>query len=183
MKGVIFTEFIEMMEDLMGLEFTNKVIEDARLENDGAYTAIGTYSHQDMFKLMQSLSKYAGSSQEKLFRSYGEYLFYRIGDTYAKELAESPCAFSFIDKLEAIIKMEELKLNPKAKVSLLSASQKDKNTLEVLYSSNRKMGDLIEGILAGCIGHYPEVINIERELLEPDGSSVRFILKKEQHNE
>lgn len=183
MKGVIFTELIEMMEDLMGLDFTNKVIEDARLENDGAYTAVGTYSQQDMFKLMQSLSKYAGNSQEKLLKSYGEYLFYRLSTTYAKELAESPHAFSFLQKLKAIIRMEVLKFAPKARVPLISTRLKDKNTLEVLYSANQNMSDLIEGIILGCIGYYQEAISIERELSQPDGSSVRFILKKEQQNE
>lgn len=183
MKGVIFTELIEMMEDLMGLDFTNKVIEDAQLENDGAYTAVGTYSHQDMFKLMQSLSKHAGNSQEKLLKSYGEYLFYRLSTTFARELAESPHAFSFLQKLKPIIRMEVLKFSPKAKVPLISTRLEDKNILEVSYSSNQNMSDLIEGIMRGCIGYYQETISIERQLLEPDGSRVRFILTKEQHHE
>lgn len=183
MQGVIFTELIEMMEDLMGLDFTNKVIEDAHLDNEGAYTAIGTYPHQDMFKLMKSLSKYAGSSQENLLRSYGEYLFYRFSKPYAKELAESPNAFSFLQKLNDIVRMEVLKLDPKASVPLLSAKPIDVNTMEILYHSERKLGDLIEGLLTGCIGYYQEAIGIEREVLEPDGSRMKFLLRKKQANE
>lgn len=183
MQGVIFTELIEMMEDLMGLEFTNKVIEDARLDNEGAYTAIGTYPHQDMLKLMKSLSKFAGSSQEQLLRSYGEYLFYRFTKPYEKELADSPDAFSFLQKLNDIVRMEVLKLDPKASVPLISTKPIDANTLEILYRSERKLGDLIEGLLTGCAGFYQEAIDIERETLEPDGSRMRFVLRKKQPNE
>lgn len=178
MKGVIFTELIEMMEDLMGLDFTNKVIEDARLENEGAYTAIGTYPSQDMFRIMASLSKHAGNSQESLMKSYGEYLFYRIIETYKKELAECSDTFSFLQKLNDIVKMEVLKLNPKAALPHLKAKLLDKNSLEVLYKSEQKMADLIHGIMHGAAEHFRETIYIQREVPGEDGSRVKFLLKK-----
>lgn len=183
MKGIIFTELIEMMEDLMGLEFTNKVIEDARLENEGAYTAIGTYPPQDMFKIMASLSMHAGNTPESLMKSYGEYLFYRIIETHKKELTECCDTFSFLQKLNNIVKMEVLKLNPKATIPSIKAKLLDKSSMEVLYKSDQQMADLIHGIMSESAKHFRETINIQQELLGGNGSRVKFLLKKKAHNE
>lgn len=181
MKGVIFTELIEMIENLMGLKITNEIIEDAGLENQGAYTAAGTYPYQDLVKLMESLSKHSSTSKEKLLWSYGEYLFYRLTEEYAKKLSESPNAFDFIQQLEQIISMEILKYNPRVSQFMVRVIQQDKNTLEVLYDSEKRISQLIEGALAACIKSFPENISLERKDLTPDGSKVRFILKKVSH--
>lgn len=181
MKGVIYTELIEMIEDLLGLEMTNKIIEDARLENEGAYTAVGYYHHQDIIKLMDSISKNAGNSRENLLWSYGEYLFYRLNDMYKQELAACTDAFSFVESLAKIIRIEILKYNPGASVSLLQVIQKNADTLELLYSSDRRLSKLLEGILAACARHYPQTIRLQCTKLESDGSRVRFILTRQSH--
>jgi len=43
MKGIIFTEFLEMVEDRFSPEIADRIIEAADLPSGGAYTAIGTY--------------------------------------------------------------------------------------------------------------------------------------------
>ena len=178
MKGVLFTELIEMIEDLMGLEFTNKVIEDARLENEGAYTAIGTYSHQDLFKLLESFSKHAQNPQDKILIGYGECLFHRLSGSFQKELTAHPCAFSFILQLGGLIKMETLKLHPEAEMPTFYAQLLGADSMEFHYTSSRKLGDLVEGLLLGCIGYFNESISILREDLPAEGSRIRFFLQK-----
>lgn len=130
MKGVLFTELIEIVEDLMGPAFASKVIDDARLKNTGAYTASGSCPYQDMFKLM-----------------------------------------------------ETLKLHPGAEIPSLKARLLTAHSLKVSYSSPQKMGDLIEGLLIGCIGHFNEPIEVQREDLPPSGSNVCSFLQKRVVNE
>ena len=45
MKGVIFTEFLEMVESHFSPEMADRIITAARLPSGGAYTAVGTYDH------------------------------------------------------------------------------------------------------------------------------------------
>ena len=52
MKGVVFTEFLELFENKFGLEVVNQIIEGCELETDGIYTSVGTYSPKDMFKMV-----------------------------------------------------------------------------------------------------------------------------------
>ena len=41
MKGIIFTEFIEMVEDKFGFEVADNIITNSNLPSGGAYTAVG----------------------------------------------------------------------------------------------------------------------------------------------
>ena len=43
MKGVVFTEFLEMVEQKFGMEMVNALIENNELSTDGVYSAVGTY--------------------------------------------------------------------------------------------------------------------------------------------
>ncbi len=45
MKGVVFTEFIEMVEDQFSADMVDDIIDDAQPPSGGAYTAVGTYDH------------------------------------------------------------------------------------------------------------------------------------------
>ena len=42
MKGLVFTEFLEMVESKWGLATVDRVIQGAALPNNGAYTSVGT---------------------------------------------------------------------------------------------------------------------------------------------
>jgi hypothetical protein len=183
MKGVVFTEFIEMIEDLMGLEFTNKVIEDAQLENEGAYTAIGTYPSQDLLKLFESLGKHAENPQDKIEKGYGECLFYRLSMSFQNELAAHPGAFSFLLQFGDIVKRETLKLYPDAKMPAIYARLINSDSLEFRYTSSRKLGDMLEGFIFGCIGYFNENISVSREDLPSEGCDIRFVLQKNMAHE
>lgn len=45
MKGIIFTEFLDMVDEQFGFEVTEHIIEKAKhqLSTGGSYSAVGTY--------------------------------------------------------------------------------------------------------------------------------------------
>ena len=44
MKGMVFTELLDMVEDKFGIDMVDSIIEDADLPvSKGVYTAVGTY--------------------------------------------------------------------------------------------------------------------------------------------
>ena len=55
MKGVVFTEFVEMVEARFGLPMLDRIIEAAQLPSGGAYSAVGTYDHGEMVQLVGAL--------------------------------------------------------------------------------------------------------------------------------
>lgn len=55
MKGIIFTEFMELVESKFGLEVLDRVLELS--DDEGVYTSVGSYDHRGLVKLIVNLSK------------------------------------------------------------------------------------------------------------------------------
>ena len=51
MKGIVFTEFLELVEDKFGLETVDEIIQKSDLESNGIYTSIGTYKFSEMLNI------------------------------------------------------------------------------------------------------------------------------------
>ena len=76
MKGIIFTEFMELVEEKFGLDVLDQVLD---LSNDeGIYTAVGSYDHKDLVKLIVNLSKVSGVPPEQLQEVFGECVFLNL---------------------------------------------------------------------------------------------------------
>ena len=78
MKGIVFTEFLEMVEQKFSPELVDHIVEEAELPSGGVYTTVGTYNHGEMIKLVTCLSKESGISATDLMRVFGEHLFARF---------------------------------------------------------------------------------------------------------
>ena len=63
MKGIVFTEFLEMIEARHDGDFVDDLIVTAGLPHDGAYTAVGTYPHTEMVALVVRYSAMAGTPE------------------------------------------------------------------------------------------------------------------------
>jgi hypothetical protein len=179
MKGLIFTEFMEMVEDKFGFEVSDKIISNANLPSNGIYTAVGTYDFDEMLSLIVNLHKETKIEVPVLVQTFGEYLFGRFVVLYAHFLDNKPTSFDFLDNLEEYIHAEVLKLYPDAQLPHIESSRPKEGQMLLVYHSVRKLSDLAMGLLKGCFAHYNENISIERKFLKEDGSVVEFLLTKE----
>ena len=73
MKGIIFSEFLELVEDKFGLDVCQNMLDEN--QDEGVYTTVGTYDHKALIKLIMTLSKLTGISAEDLQVVYGESIF------------------------------------------------------------------------------------------------------------
>ena len=74
MKGIVFTEFLEMVEDRFSPEIADRIIESSNLSSRGAYTSLGTYDHAEMVRLVSQLSAATGIAPPVLTHTFGKYL-------------------------------------------------------------------------------------------------------------
>src|SRR5687768_11906467 len=84
MKGIVFTEFLEMVEEKFSPEVADRIIEQADLQSGGIYTAVGTYDHKEMIELISHLSNETGISSAELVHSFGVHLFSRFHTMFPK---------------------------------------------------------------------------------------------------
>jgi len=179
MKGVVFTEFADMVEQRFSPEMLDSIIEDAHLPSGGAYTAVGTYPHEEMVALVSALSSRSGTAVPELLRAFGEYLFGRFVKGYPAFFEGRTDAFSFLAGIEDVIHAEVRKLYPDAELPRFEVEHHDDHRLVIIYSSGRHFEDLAEGLIAGCISHFGRSATLRRETLgEGPQRRERFLLER-----
>lgn len=178
MKGIVFTEFLEMVEEKFGYELADSIIEESDLPSGGAYTAVGTYSHGEMVQLITKLSKKTETPIPKLLEAFGGYIFGTFEKNYKLFLDAASNAFDFLESIEKYIHVEVRKLYPDAELPTFETKRLEDNTLEMIYHSPRKMGAFAYGLIEQSLKYYEEEATIAHENIEEDGSIVRFKIIK-----
>lgn len=178
MKGIIFSEFLEMVERDYGYEAVDRIISENELSSKGAYTAIGTYDHGEMVKLITSLSKYSGNSVSSLLKIFGYYFFDVLKKGYPQFLKAAGNAFDFLESIENYIHVEVRKLYPDAELPTFETRALPEGTLEMIYRSERKMADFAEALIEKSIEYYHEEAKLKRTDIEEDASVVKFLIFK-----
>lgn len=177
MKGIVFKEFINLVDSTFGEDAVENIIEKSDLKSQGAYTAVGTYDHKEMLSLVSNLSALTKTPISSLVKLFGEKLCLVFSIKFS-DFFKVKDAYSFIKSIDDIIHVEVQKLYPDAELPKFSYKEEG-NKLIVDYSSTRPFADLAEGLLIGVIKHYKESIKIETvDLSNGANTSRRFILEK-----
>ena len=178
MKGIVFREFMEMVESTFGDEMAEKLIEDNDLESNGIYTAVGTYDHQELVAMAITLSKETGLPVDALVEAFGNYLFGRFLELFPIFFNHGT-SFEFLDTIHDVVHVEVLKLYPEATLpDFVSKIEEDGRTLHFEYRSPRHFADLAVGLMKGAFDHWNETVEMEREDKIVDGNQVTLFICK-----
>jgi|GEM_PF-64715 len=178
MKGIVFTEFIEMVESTFGFETADAIITDADSASGGAYTSVGQYPDQELIELVLALSRRTGTAPSDLLKAFGSHLFARFALTFPELIKSADTAFDLLSEINDHIHVEVRKLYPTAKLPRLDCESKDDRTLLIQYRSHRPLGDFAEGMIQGVIDYFNERISIDRHDLDPTKKAVEFTLAR-----
>jgi len=178
MKGIVFTEFLEMVESKFGYELVDELITQNELPSKGIYTAIGTYEASEMFTLVGSLHAKTKVPVPDLLKAFGHYLFGTFQKNYGAFFERAEDAFQFLESIEHYIHVEVRKLYPDAELPSFETKRIDEQTLEMIYTSQRRMGDFALGLIEKTFEHYHEQAEISKENVDEHGSIVKFTLTK-----
>lgn len=176
MKGIIFTEFMELVEREFGLTVLNNILDAA--DDSGVYTAVGSYDHQQLLRLIHALSHVTGMPTAELQQHFGEAVFAHLLASLPPHasLIKSQTCFQFIRHVEEYIHVEVKKLYPDANPPRFSFLFETEQRLEMNYQSGRCMAHVCFGLIQGCARHFGEQIDVEMTALDESGSKVNFVL-------
>lgn len=135
MKGIVFTELIDMVEATFGEDMMDDVFDDCDLESGGAYTAVGTYDHRELLEIVGTLSKHSGLSVRDLVYKYGHHLFFRFNKLMPQLFEEQKSAFEFLEGVHDYIHVEVKKLYPDAVLPSFETERQNGNVLKMTYRS------------------------------------------------
>ena len=135
MKGLFFSEFVEMVENLFSPELADAIIEESTLPSGGVYTAGGNYDYKELLQLVDKLNEKTGIPWEKLMHDFGDHLFERLSLNYPEFLEGSTTAFDFLCKIEDHIHTEIRKIYPDSEMATFDTCQPDRHSLVMTYTS------------------------------------------------
>lgn len=179
MKGIVFTEFLDMVADRFSPEVADSIVEQSELESGGAYTSLGTYPFTEMAQLVTRLSEQTKIPLPDLLRTFGFHLFPRFAALYPQFFTEGTSCFDFLQSVEHYIHIEVRKLYPDAELPTFEYDTSVAGRLEMVYRSTRPLGELAHGLLTGCIHHFRAPIDVKMENVETEQNAVRFILTED----
>lgn len=179
MKGVIFTEFLTLVEERFGLEVSDQIIESSELESGGAYTTLGTYDHRELLTLVGRLSKQTGVPSEELVKAFGHHLIGAFTQKYSQFFEAEPDTLHFLTKLEGHIHSEVRKLYSDTELPRFEWEFKEPKVLELTYMSRRPFSQLARGMIEATADYYGDELRITQTDLSSDRlNKVRFVLEK-----
>lgn len=177
MKGMVFTEFFELVDDLFSIETSEQLIEMSELPHGGIYTAVGTYNSQEMFTLVSNLATLTKTPVADLLKAFGRHLFSRFLTSFPEFFNGMNSALAFLPSVDSFVHMEVRKLYPDAELPSFSCEQTEPGSMVMIYRSKRNLSDLAEGLISACIEHFGDDLVLSRETISVPEPHTRFLLK------
>jgi len=178
MKGIVFTEFLDLVEEKFGLEMVDAIISQSKLDSKGVYTSIGTYSFSELLQLLQNLQTKTGISIDNLLLIYGEHFFSVIETNYKDLLSSYNDPIEMLASIENHIHVEVRKIYTDAELPTFIIKEKTKKTLILIYKSSRSMHHFGLGLMNKTFEHFNSKATIILEKIKKDGTEVKFIITK-----
>ncbi|MFT7486151.1 MAG: hypothetical protein ACI9F9_002005 [Candidatus Paceibacteria bacterium] len=177
MKGLVFTEFLAMVESAHGMDTTDQLLEIPSLPSRGVYTSVGTYDAGELVQMVVLLADILDSPIDDLLAAFGEHLFERFHTLFPAMFVGDASCFEFLASIHDHIHVEVRKLYPEADLPHFTA-EFDKDGLNLIYTSKHPFAMFGLGLIRGCLQHYGGIHTVEYEMLEPgDGSKAIFRIR------
>lgn len=174
MKGIVFTEFLEMVEAGHGMDIVDELLELPGLSNGGSYTSVGTYEFAELASMVVKLSMVLDVPMEDLLQAYGVHLFGRFADMFPEMFEGQEDWKRFLSGVHNRIHVEVRKLYPEAELPNFDCHV-DGECITLTYSSPRPLAPFAEGLIRGCLVHFGVDAEVSCELTgDKDGTAAIF---------
>lgn len=180
MKGIVFTEFLELVETKFGLEVVDEIIEKSKLPSKGAYTSIGTYNFSEMLSLLTNLSNRTKVSIDDLLYAYGLHFFSVLESSYPKIMSKYENPIDLLSSVDSHIHVEVKKIYSDAELPKFEVLEKNEKGLTLKYKSSRSMYAFALGLMEKTFQHYNSHASITYTKIKEDGTEVDFVILKNE---
>ncbi|WP_321298285.1 heme NO-binding domain-containing protein [Marinifilum fragile] len=179
MKGIFFTELLEMAEREYGSLAVDKIIPFLKVGDHGVFNANMDYPFSQFHELINRLANEVRIAPTDLTKLYGEYLFSRLIIIYRPHFAGNSDIFEFLEKIDYFIHVKLQADFPHQGITGFKTERINHNTFTVSYQSTHDLIDLAIGLFMGCQKFFNEDLTVNAEIkTEFDKEWVYFTLNK-----
>lgn len=162
MIGIIFTEFLELVEDQFGYAMVDRLLSECHLQSQGVYTSVGRYNFEELMVMVAKLSDITQVAKDDLVKLFGRTLFPKLINTHGNLIENIDDSLDLVCQIDNSIHVEVFKLYPNAELPVFRTRRISHNQLELIYQSTKPLAKFAEGLLYGCAEHFGEVFEISR---------------------
>lgn len=145
MKGLLFTELLEMVEEDFGYNTANDIVLRSNLSSGGIYTASRSYHRAEMSVLFEQLHQQTMVPFEQLSAAFGRRLCQRIAQVYPQHKNYVNRIFTMISKRGA--------------TPVFQYVSTGEDSLTVLYNPQANTDCLTDGMIKGYLDCLRQVSN------------------------
>ncbi|WP_299307724.1 heme NO-binding domain-containing protein [uncultured Croceicoccus sp.] len=175
MRGVVYTELVDFLDETGGPLFAEQVLSQADLPHGGAYSRIGYYPWEEAVQIVVAAADLSGNDVNALCRAFGEFLFGRFTVLYADIVSRYSSAQALLSHINAHIHQEVRVLYPESSPpSVVTRNEGD--TLVITYASHRPFAHIAHGLVAGAMKHFGDTRSLDWIGLSDDGTAASFAI-------
>jgi hypothetical protein len=176
MKGIVFTEFMEMLEAQHSQDVVEEVLDRVDLPSQGAYTSVGTYDSSEMVALVVETSAQTGIPVPELLRTFGHHLFGRFVGLFPVFFENMTTSLEFLPTVHSFVHLEVQKLYEDAELPTFETESSAPGHITMTYRSSRNLPDLAQGLIEASIAHFGDALTVHRAAHGTDPGAVVFTL-------
>jgi len=169
MKGVVFNIFSDLVTDTFGWEVWDQLIENTQPASEAIYTSAEVYPDEELVAYVMALSEITGTDAPDLIRAFGKYMMHKFKVIHP-EFLDGQTAKSFLASVHDVIHVEVKKLHPDSLLPTFEYEDTDEHSLTMIYSSERKLCHLAEGLIEGVSEIFGQPISLQHPVCMHQGA-------------
>src|SRR5690606_25138495 len=179
MKGVVFTEFLEMVEGSYGLGMVDYILQNSDLDSNGIYTSVGTYDFKELITLFSVLSEKVKIKVDDISYNFGKYFFTSLKNTRPQIFEEHDSPEEFLISIEDHVYKQVKDGHPPVKPQTFTIEKNDQDQMIFVYKSTTGLYMFALGFVEKTFEHYNPSFKVTYKTLSDKGTQVRFtVIKK-----
>jgi hypothetical protein len=169
LKGVVFNLLEQVVSEEAGEAAWEQAISESGVE--GAYTSLGTYSHDELGALVESLAAQLGVEPDEAVMWFGKRALPKLAATYPELFESHKGTLSFLVTLNDIIHPEVRKLYPGADVPVFDYRLVESDRMLMGYRSRRGLCYFGQGLIEGAGVYFGENLKVAQTTCEKRGDA------------
>jgi hypothetical protein len=179
MKGIVFTEFLSMLDQKFSPETTEEVLMSAPLASGGSYTAVGTYPHEELVAMLLKACEITQTPPPQMLQKFGAHLLKVFRKKFPDFFTAHRDPLDFLEQVDSYVHVEVYKLYPDAELPRFYCQRLSPGRLLMDYHSSRHLDDLAYGLIMEAITSYGVSADVQRSKVVLNGvEGTRFDISR-----
>ena len=176
MKGIILAEFVEYIEQQLGEDVAQTIIDKSEVESEGAYTRVGMYDYQELISLLTQSAAETETEASMLLEGFADHLFGVFKRDYGVFFEGVNNAVEMLMQIDDHIHVEVKKLYPDAELPKFDYTQQD-SQLTLNYQSPRPLALVAQCLVSACLKYFGDNETLSSSVIAPDQKSATFVVQ------